>query len=122
SSKQLALERELEQLTAVNSTMSSVLESIGSTKSNLTTLLQATNQTNSLLELWIKILNQANFNQELINDTTWQGSLSSETKWQDRVGKLNDVMNKIDAEKRKREQEVNAKQNLEKVRQQRFND
>lgn len=73
ASRQAALERELEQLVKINSTVSNLISTIRLTRSNISRMNNSNNNTHDLLDQWIRILSQTNFTHEMINDSSWNG-------------------------------------------------
>lgn len=74
--RQLALEKELAQLTNVNSTIDSLLESIQKSQININKTKQSTDHTSKLLEDWIRILSQTEFTNQILNNPKWDGKFS----------------------------------------------
>lgn len=73
SKHQLALEKELLQLTAINSTVESVISTVRITQKNILKAKVATDHSGKLLEEWIKILSQADFTNRVFSDPDWNG-------------------------------------------------
>lgn len=80
NNRQLALERELSQLSKINDTVSNLIDAIKTTSSNIQQTNRATQNTKTLLNQWIRILSQANFTNEIINDDNWNGKNISVTE------------------------------------------
>ncbi|CAK7891475.1 hypothetical protein CAAN1_01S05314 [[Candida] anglica] len=74
SKRQLALEKELAQLTDINNTVATLISTIQTTKSNISKTNNTTQNTDKLLDKWIKILSQTHFTQEIISKTHWSGT------------------------------------------------
>ncbi|KAK6459377.1 DASH complex subunit Duo1-domain-containing protein [Scheffersomyces xylosifermentans] len=71
--RQIALERELTQLTRINSTIANLIETVKFTNSNIAKINESGNNTHTLLDQWIRILSQTNFTHDIINDPNWNG-------------------------------------------------
>lgn len=78
STRQLALERELEQLININSVVGSLIDTIRVTQRNIVRTNEATQSTDKLLDQWIRILSQAKFTREVLQNVNWDGSPESE--------------------------------------------
>lgn len=74
SKRQIALEKELQQLTAINQTVVTMIETIRSTQTNIMKTQESTGNTDKLLNQWIRILSQTNFTNEILQNPHWNGS------------------------------------------------
>lgn len=72
-SKQVALERELAQLTHINEVISRLIESIDSTNKGIHHVNDSITNTNALMFKWIQILSQTSYTRDIINNSTWNG-------------------------------------------------
>lgn len=72
-SRQLALEKELQQVKSLNKTVDMLLDTISSAQTNIAETKSATDSAGSLLEDWIKILNQTAFVRSALEDSRWKG-------------------------------------------------
>lgn len=72
-SRQLALEKELQQVKSLNKTVDTLLDTISSAQTNIAETKSATDSAGSLLEDWIKILNQTAFVRSALEDSRWKG-------------------------------------------------
>ena len=72
--RQIALQKELKQLQAINTAISSLTSTIQLTKTNIAKTNETTRNSDKLLDKWIKILSQTHFTQEIILKTHWTGS------------------------------------------------
>lgn len=72
-SRQLALEKELQQVKSLNKTVDMLLETISSAQTKIAETKSATDSAGSLLEDWIKILNQTAFVRSALEDSRWKG-------------------------------------------------
>lgn len=73
SKRQLALEKELQQLTKINETVSTMIQAIRSTQTNIMKTQDSTENTDKLLNQWIRILSQTNFTNEILQNPHWNG-------------------------------------------------
>lgn len=74
SKRQIALEKELQQLTAINESVATMIETIRSTQTNIMKTQESTENTDKLLNQWIRILSQTNFTNEILQNPHWNGS------------------------------------------------
>ncbi|CUM52786.1 uncharacterized protein AC631_03037 [Debaryomyces fabryi] len=74
SKRQIALEKELQQLTAINTSVATMIEAIRSTQTNIMKTQESTENTDKLLNQWIRILSQTNFTNEILQNPHWNGS------------------------------------------------
>lgn len=72
-SRQLTLEKELEQVTSLNKAVDSLLGTIRTTQQDIATTKNATDSTSALLEDWIRILNQTTFANNALQNPLWEG-------------------------------------------------
>ncbi|PVH16097.1 uncharacterized protein CXQ87_003961 [Candidozyma duobushaemuli] len=72
-SRQLALEKELQQVKSLNKTVDTLLETISNAQTNIADTKSATDSAGALLEDWIKILNQTAFVKNALQDSRWKG-------------------------------------------------
>lgn len=72
-SRQSSLEAELEHVTKLNETVTSMIDTIRLAQANIVKTKSATDSTSALLEDWIKILNQTTFVTKALKDPTWEG-------------------------------------------------
>ncbi|PVH21585.1 hypothetical protein CXQ85_000567 [Candidozyma haemuli] len=73
-SRQLALEKELQQVRSLNNTIDTLLETVSNAQNNIAETKSATDSAGALLEDWIRILNQTAFVRNALQDTRWKGS------------------------------------------------
>lgn len=73
SKHQIALERELQQLTAINSTIDNLIATVKTTQKNILKAKESTDNSGKLLEEWIKILSQTTFTNKVFSDPDWKG-------------------------------------------------
>lgn len=78
-SRQIALEKELEQVTNLNAMVDNLLTTIRKSQLNIATTKTATDSTSALLEDWIKILNQTRFASNALQDPRWEGPRDDDT-------------------------------------------
>lgn len=76
--RQLALEKELEQLVKVNSAVDSMISTIQQSQVNIHKTKQSTDHTGKLLEDWIRILSQTSFTNEILNNPKWNGKFGQD--------------------------------------------
>lgn len=103
-----ALEKELEQLDAINESIESLIDSMQLTSGNLETILTTSTSTNALLDLWIKILSQTSYTSNLLSDKNWKGLTRNEEEYQQQLKRFEVLNKRYNAEKLKREQEQEA--------------
>lgn len=103
-----ALEKELEQLDAINESIESLIDSMQLTSGNLETILTTSTSTNALLDLWIKILSQTSYTANLLSDKNWKGLTRNEEEYQQQLKRFEVLNKRYNAEKLKREQEQEA--------------
>ena len=103
-----ALEKELEQLDAINESIESLIDSMQLTSGNLETILTTSTSTNALLDLWIKILSQTSYTENLLSDKNWKGLTRNEEEYQQQLKRFEVLNKRYNAEKLKREQEQEA--------------
>lgn len=72
-SRQVTLEKELEQVTSLNKAVDSLLATIRTTQQDISTTKNATDSTSALLEDWIRILNQTTFANNALQNPLWEG-------------------------------------------------
>lgn len=73
TSRQLALEQELEHVTGLNAVVDTLLETVRHTQQSIAKTKLATDSTSVLLEDWTKILNQTRFATAVLQDPKWEG-------------------------------------------------
>lgn len=66
-SRQVALERELEQLTHINGVVAKLIATIDTTHTDINANNDTIDHTNRLLNQWIRILSQTNYTKDLIH-------------------------------------------------------
>lgn len=71
--RQLALERELAQLTRINSTVANLIQTIKFTNTSVDKMNDSSNNTHILLDQWIRILSQTNYTNSIIDNRNWHG-------------------------------------------------
>lgn len=112
-SRQIALERELEQLTQINKVIGDVITTISKTGDNIGTANESIENTNQLLNQWIRILSQANYTKDIINNGSWQGENDNddiESKLQHEQ-QLIEQVNELMKEQRQLQTKITNKQN-----------
>lgn len=112
-SRQIALERELEQLTQINKVIGDVITTISKTGDNIGTANESIENTNQLLNQWIRILSQANYTKDIINNGSWQGENENdniESKLQHEQ-ELIEQVNELMKEQRQLQTKITNKQN-----------
>ncbi|KAK9476008.1 DASH complex subunit Duo1-domain-containing protein [Lipomyces japonicus] len=105
NARQERLEIELQQVRAVNATITNVLESITSAESNLDRVVSTTKNVDNLLNLWIQILSQAEHIQRLAFDPKWEGATKDEELHKARIVAIAEqhAQAKIEAERKAKE-------------------
>lgn len=101
SKRQIALEKELQQLTAINASVATMIEAIRSTQTNIMKTQESTENTDKLLNQWIRILSQTNFTNEILQNPHWNGSTEIDdeeielklTEEQELINDLNELIN-----------------------------
>lgn len=114
-----ALQRELEQLDAITTSIDNVIDSIEATSSNLDVVLSTTGSTNKLLDLWIKILSQASYTTNLLSDKNWKGITKNEEEYQAQLKKFEELNRRYTQEKQRKEQEREALRQKKQTQEQR---
>lgn len=71
--RQFALERELAQLTRINSTVANLIQTIKFTNTSVDKMNDSSNNTHILLDQWIRILSQTNYTNSIIENRNWHG-------------------------------------------------
>jgi hypothetical protein len=71
--RQFALERELAQLTRINSTVANLIQTIKFTNTSVDKMNDSSNNTHILLDQWIRILSQTNYTNSIIDNRNWHG-------------------------------------------------
>ncbi|KAK9462123.1 DASH complex subunit Duo1-domain-containing protein [Lipomyces oligophaga] len=82
------LERELQQVRAVNQSISSVVDSISISELNLEKVVKSTLNVDELLNRYISILSQTNHTKRLILDESWRGSTVDDAAHRARLQEL----------------------------------
>ncbi|KAK9446632.1 DASH complex subunit Duo1-domain-containing protein [Limtongia smithiae] len=82
------LRRELDQVRAVNSTLTTVISSISTSTSNLAHVVRTAQNLDDLLSLWMRVLSQTEHTQRLVFDPRWEGATKDEEVHALRVAKL----------------------------------
>ncbi|EGV61480.1 hypothetical protein PSN45_000148 [Yamadazyma tenuis] len=72
-SKQVALERELAQLTQINSVVGKLVSTIQTANSDIHKVHGSINNTNELLFKWVQILSQTTYTKDIISNSNWNG-------------------------------------------------
>lgn len=68
-----SLQKELENVKALNDTVDLLIDTAKNTRTKILTLNGATNSTSALLEDWIRILNQTQFTRSVLEHPQWKG-------------------------------------------------
>lgn len=93
-SKQVALERELAQLTHINEVIGKLITSIDSTNKGINEVNDSITNTNALMSKWIQILSQTSYTRDIINNSTWNGE---EMNLQDKYAKQEELQRQLEA-------------------------
>lgn len=70
---QIALERELSQLTEVNKVIGNLISTIQNTNKDIHKVNDSINHTNDLIFKWVQIISQTSFTKDIINNSNWNG-------------------------------------------------
>ncbi|CCH47087.1 DASH complex subunit [Wickerhamomyces ciferrii] len=100
-----ALQHELQQLEQINSTIDGVLGSFHKASSDLDKVLHATESTDKLLDIWIRILSQTSYTTKLLSDKNWKGTTRHEEEYANKKRKFDELNQRFQAEKQRKEQE-----------------
>lgn len=102
-SRQLTLEKELEQVSSLNKAVDSLLATIRTTQKDIATTKNATDSTSALLEDWIRILNQTTFANNALQNPLWEGAKDEDLE--DQNEHILSQENQLEAELKVLEQE-----------------
>lgn len=111
-----SLQKELEQVKNLNSTVDLLIDTARNTRSKILTLKGATNSTSALLEDWIRILNQTQFTRSVLEDPQWKGPDGDEFDHETYLKKeaeLEAELRAIEADNEKLSANLNQLQNSE---------
>ncbi|KAM9902759.1 hypothetical protein OXX69_008180 [Metschnikowia pulcherrima] len=86
-SRELSLERELEQLNALNQSVDSLLSAVTRVSENVNAAKSSTDNSAALLEDWISILNQTRFANNALRNPQWKGTLDDTEDEMDSVSR-----------------------------------
>ncbi|KAI3405492.2 hypothetical protein KGF56_001510 [Candida oxycetoniae] len=84
TTRETALEKELQHLTRINSTLCLLHDSIFKISQDMDKLNKATSNTMEMMSKWTKIIQQANFTHEMIDNKQWNPS-KQEKQEQERI-------------------------------------
>lgn len=105
TARDLALERELDQLTHANNTIARLINSIQTTLNNVQRMNSSANNTDALLDQWVRILSQTQFTSQIINDQRWDGSKEEKEEVVDEV-KLVKELEDVEKENKELEDKI----------------
>ncbi|KAL7662907.1 DASH complex subunit DUO1 [[Candida] zeylanoides] len=112
--RQLALEKELKQLTAINKTVATLIATIQVTSADISKTNQTTHHTDKLLDKWIKILSQTHFTQRIISKPHWTGTSGiSDEELESKIQEERTLLNSLEemeAENEQLEQRIKSKE------------
>ncbi|KAI5304705.1 hypothetical protein KEM56_006081 [Ascosphaera pollenicola] len=100
TSRDAALQYELETVRNINQVIEGVLGSLERAKSNMGTVSQTVDSASTLLNTWTRILAQTEHNQRLILDPNWHGASEDIT-----AAEAEEIQRKQEAERRLREEQ-----------------
>lgn len=132
--RQLALEKEYQQLLKVNDTMDTLINTIQKSQVDITKTKNSANHTTILLEKWIQILSQTEFTNKVLNNPKWDGTFgvneilndeAQDIKIEEKLNEeqlLIDELNRLENENDHLTNTLSAKEIRENELQQRRND
>ncbi|KZZ94484.1 DASH complex, subunit Duo1 [Ascosphaera apis ARSEF 7405] len=100
TSREAALQYELETVRNINQVIEGVLSSLHRAKSNMSTVNQTVDSASTLLNTWTRILAQTEQNQRLILDPNWHGASEDIA-----AEEAEEIQRKQEAERRLREEQ-----------------